>query len=40
MFNIIAKKLRDQVVIEANNAERRQTAKRRDARSIAAAGIT
>ena len=37
-FSIIAKQQRDQAVIEANNAERRQTAKRRDARSMAAAG--
>ena len=38
LFNIIAKQQRDQAVIEANGAERQQTAKRRDARSIAAAG--
>ena len=38
LFNIIAKQQRDQAVIEANDAERRQTAKRRDARSVAAAG--
>ena len=38
LFNIIAKQQRDQAVIEANDAERRQTAKRRDARSMAAAG--
>ena len=38
LFSVIAKQQRDQAVIEANNAERRQTAKRRDARSMAAAG--
>ena len=38
LFNIIAKQQRDQAVIEANDAERRQTAKRRDSRSMAAAG--
>ena len=35
---IIAKQQRDQAVTEANDAERRQTAKRRDSRSMAAAG--
>ena len=38
LFSIIAKQRRDQAVIEANDAVRRQTAKRRDARSVAAAG--
>ena len=38
LFNIIAKQHRDQAVIETNDAERRRTAKRRDARSMAAAG--
>ena len=38
LFNIIAKQQRDQAVIEANDAERRQTAKRRDPRSVADAG--
>ena len=38
LFNIISKQQRDQAVVEANDAERRQTAKRRDARSMAAAG--
>ena len=38
LFNIIAKQQRDQAVTEINNAERRQTAKRRDSRSMAAAG--
>ena len=38
LFNIIAKRLRDQAVIEANDAERRQKSKRRDARSMGAAG--
>ena len=38
LFSIIAKQQRDQAVIEANDAERRQTAKRRDAGSVAAAG--
>ena len=37
-FSIIAKQQRNQAVIEANDAERRQTAKRRNARSTAAAG--
>ena len=40
LFNIVAKQLRDQAVIETNDAERRQTAKRRDARPVAAAGTT
>ena len=34
LFSIIAKQQRDQAVIEANDAVRRQTAKRRDARSV------
>ena len=38
LFNIIAKQQRDQALSEANDAERRQMAKRRDARSMAAAG--
>ena len=38
LFNIIANQQRDQAVIEANDAERRQIAKRRDSRSMAAAG--
>ena len=38
LFSIIAKQQRDQAVIEANDAVRRQTAKRRDARSVAVAG--
>ena len=38
LFNIIAKQQRDQAVIQANDAERRQTAKRLDSRSMAAAG--
>ena len=38
LFSIIAKQQRDQAVIEANDAVRRQTAKRRDARSVAFAG--
>ena len=38
LFSIIAKQQRDHAVIEANNAVRRQTAKRRDARLVAAAG--
>ena len=37
LFNIIAKQLRESVN-EANDDVRRQTAKRRDARSVAAAG--
>ena len=38
LFSYIAKQQRDQAVIEANDAERRQTAKWPDARSVAAAG--
>ena len=38
LFNIFAKQQRDTAVIEASDAERRQTAKRRDSRSMAAAG--
>ena len=38
LFSIIAKQQRDQAVIEANDAVRRQKAKRRDARSVAVAG--
>ena len=38
LFSIIAKQQRNQAVIEANDAVRRQTAKRRDARSVAVAG--
>ena len=38
LFNIIDQQRRDQAVIEANDAARRQTATRRDARSVAAAG--
>ena len=38
LFNIIAKQQRDQAVTEVNDAERRQTAKRRYSRSMAAAG--
>ena len=37
LFNRIAKQQRGQVVTEANDAARRQAAKRRDARSVAAA---
>ena len=37
-FNIVAKQQRNQAVIEANDAERRQTEQRRDSRSMAAAG--
>ena len=37
LFSIIAKQQRDQAVIEANDAVRRQTAKRRDARLVAVA---
>ena len=37
LSRIIAKQQRDQAVIEADDAEHRQTAKRRDARSMAAA---
>ena len=38
LFNIIDQQRRDQAVFEANDAARRQTAKHRDARSVAAAG--
>ena len=38
LFNIIDQQRQDQAVIEANDAARRQTATRRDARSMAAAG--
>ena len=38
LFNIIDQQRRDQDVFEANDAARRQTAKHRDARSVAAAG--
>ena len=38
LFNIIAKQQRNTKIIEANDAERRPTAKRRDAKSMAAAG--
>ena len=38
LFNIIAKQQRNQVLIEASDAERRQTPKRGGARSMAAAG--
>ena len=38
LFNIIDQQRRDQAVIEANDAARRQTATRRNARSVAAAG--
>ena len=38
LFNVIAKEQRDQAVIPACDAERRQTAKWRDARSMAAVG--
>ena len=37
LFNIIARLQRDQAVIEANDAVLRQSAKRRDARSVAVA---
>ena len=37
LFNIIDQQRRDQAVIEASDAARRQTATRRDARSVAAA---
>ena len=40
LFNIIVNQRRDQAVLEANDASRRQTAARRDARSVAAAGAT
>ena len=39
LFNIIDQQQRDQGVIDANDAARRQTATRRDARSVAAAEI-
>ena len=39
LFNIIDQQRRDQAVIEANDAARRQRTTRRDARSVAAAGI-
>ena len=38
LFSIIAKQQRDQAVIEANDAERRQTTNRHYARLVAAAG--
>ena len=38
MFNIITKQQRTQAVIEANDAGRRQTAKGRGVRSVAAVG--
>ena len=38
LSNIIDQQRRDQAVIETNDAARRQTATRRDARSVAAAG--
>ena len=38
LFDIIAKQHRGQAVIEVNDAERRLTAKRRNSRSMAAAG--
>ena len=38
LFNIIDQRRRDQGVIEANDAARRQRATQRDARSVAAAG--
>ena len=38
LFNIIDQQRRYQAVIEANDAARRQTATRRHARSVAAAG--
>ena len=38
LFNIIDQQRRDQAVNEANDAARRQTTTRRDARSVAAAG--
>ena len=37
LFSVIAKQQRDQAVMEANDAERRQTAKWRSVRSMAAA---
>ena len=39
LFNIIDLQRRDHAVIEANDAARRQTATRRDARSVAAEGL-
>ena len=38
LFSMITKQQRDQSVVEANDTERRQTGKRHDARSVAAAG--
>ena len=38
LFSIIVKQQRDQALIEAIDAARRQAAKRRDARSVAAPG--
>ena len=38
LFNIIDQQRQNQAVIEANDAARRQTAKRRDARPVAAVG--
>ena len=38
LFNIIEKQRRDQALIEGNDAARRQTSKRHDVRSVAAAG--
>ena len=38
LFNVIDQRRRDQAVIEANEAARRQTATRRNARTVAAAG--
>ena len=38
LFNIINQQRRDQAMIEANDAARRQRATQRDARSVAAAG--
>ena len=38
LFNIIHQQRRDQAVIEANDAARRQTATRRGAMSVAGAG--
>ena len=38
LFNILDQQGRDQAVIEANDSARRQTATRRDARSVTAAG--
>ena len=39
LFKIIDQQRRDQAMIEANDAARRRKAKRRDARSVAAAEI-